>query len=134
MEAEEPKMYVDHNAGAATKRWMLRDGSLHREDGPAIEYANGSRQWYQHNHLHRTGAPAVETINGGEIWYQHGKLHRTNGPAVVSNAFTQWWVDGVYYEDITSWAKAALQYEQMPTSPDAVDAKVAQVMQHDLFS
>ena len=27
------------------KRWYS-NGKLHREDGPAIEYANGSKSWY----------------------------------------------------------------------------------------
>ena len=28
-----------------TKSWFL-NGELHREDGPAIEYADGSKSWY----------------------------------------------------------------------------------------
>jgi len=28
-----------------TKCWYL-NGKLHREDGPAVEYANGTRLWY----------------------------------------------------------------------------------------
>jgi hypothetical protein len=28
-----------------TKRWFL-NGKYHREDGPAVEYANGSKEWY----------------------------------------------------------------------------------------
>ena len=28
-----------------TKHWYL-NGNLHREDGPAIEYANGTKYWY----------------------------------------------------------------------------------------
>jgi len=30
---------------AKTKRWYLK-GKLHREDGPAIEWANGTKHWY----------------------------------------------------------------------------------------
>jgi hypothetical protein len=33
---------VDNNG---TKRWYL-NGKLHREDGPAIEYADGNKGWY----------------------------------------------------------------------------------------
>jgi hypothetical protein len=29
-----------------TKRWF-KDGVLHREDGPAIEYYNGICSWYR---------------------------------------------------------------------------------------
>ena len=28
-----------------TQEWRL-DGKLHREDGPAVEWSNGSREWY----------------------------------------------------------------------------------------
>jgi hypothetical protein len=30
-----------------TVRWYLND-KLHREDGPAIEWSNGTREWYLH--------------------------------------------------------------------------------------
>jgi hypothetical protein len=28
-----------------TRRWYL-NGKIHREDGPAVEWADGSRQWW----------------------------------------------------------------------------------------
>ena len=30
---------------SGTKKWLL-NGVLHREDGPAVEYADGSKGWY----------------------------------------------------------------------------------------
>jgi hypothetical protein len=30
-----------------TKRWTL-NGKLHREDGPAVEWPNGQKEWYLH--------------------------------------------------------------------------------------
>jgi hypothetical protein len=27
------------------KSWELPNGKFHREDGPAVEYSNGSKQW-----------------------------------------------------------------------------------------
>ena len=33
---------VDDNG---TNRWYIND-QLHREDGPAVEYANGDKHWY----------------------------------------------------------------------------------------
>ena len=32
-----------HDSG--TRSWFV-NGQLHREDGPAIEYADGTRSWY----------------------------------------------------------------------------------------
>jgi len=40
-------MNVDgmHTNGNGTTRWFL-NGERHREDGPAIEYADGDKYWY----------------------------------------------------------------------------------------
>jgi len=56
-----------------TKRWLL-NGKLHRENGPAIEYADGSKVWFFHNKLHRLDGPAVEHPNGRRWWWYHGEL------------------------------------------------------------
>jgi hypothetical protein len=44
-----------------TGKWWRRDGQLHRENGPAIEYANGDTAWYQYGKLHREDGPAVDS-------------------------------------------------------------------------
>ena len=43
--------------------WTLT-GKLHREDGPAVEYANGDKAWYLNGKRHRTDGPAVEDATG----------------------------------------------------------------------
>ena len=55
-----------------TKFWYLND-NLHREDGPAIEYANGSNFWFLDGKRHREDGPAVEFTNGDKYWYLNGK-------------------------------------------------------------
>jgi len=42
-----------------------REGTnfLHREDGPAIEYWNGDKEWYQNGYLYRLDGSAVEYAN-----------------------------------------------------------------------
>ena len=55
-----------------TKRWRLPNGNLHREDGPAIEYANGDEIWLICGRKHRENAPAVEFIDGEKYWYLNG--------------------------------------------------------------
>ena len=52
--------------------WYL-NGKCHREDGPAIEYANGTKAWYQNGKRHREDDPAIEYPNGGKSWYLNGK-------------------------------------------------------------
>ena len=38
----QPTIHIEENG---TRSWFL-NGKLHREDGPAIEYANGDKYWY----------------------------------------------------------------------------------------
>jgi len=69
---------VEYNG---SKIWY-RNGKLHRESGPAIEFADGSKCWYRDGKRHRESGPAVEYANGNKEWYRNGKLHRESGPAV----------------------------------------------------
>jgi len=57
-----------------TKRWYM-NGKLHRDDGPAIEYADGSKFWYMNDKLHRVDGPTVEYANGSKHWYHNGKQY-----------------------------------------------------------
>ena len=76
---------------------------LHREDGPAIEYADGSKGWYQNGKLHRIDGPALEWSDGDVFWYQNGKLHRMDGPAhITSGGSKEWWVNHVFIFDVDS--------------------------------
>lgn len=45
---------------------------LHREDGPAIEWVNGDKEWYINNKQHREDGPAIEWTNGNTYWYLNG--------------------------------------------------------------
>ena len=53
------------------KRWYL-GRKRHREDGPAIEYANGDKFWFINDKLHREDGPAFESANGDKAWYING--------------------------------------------------------------
>jgi len=50
------------------KIWFFQ-GKLHREDGPAIEYPNGTKKWYLNGKRHREDGPAVEYPNGTKEWF-----------------------------------------------------------------
>jgi hypothetical protein len=54
-----------------TKRWYLK-GKLHREDAPAIEYADGGKAWYLNGEFHREDGPAIEYANGDKEWWVKG--------------------------------------------------------------
>ena len=79
-----------------TRCYRNNAGKLHREDGPAIEYANGPKEWWQNGQLHRIDGPAVEWTSGTKEWYQDGHLHRTGGAAIEYADGDKWWfIDGV---------------------------------------
>lgn len=66
----------------------------HREDGPAVEYSTGTKEWWINDKLHREDGPAVEYLNGTKEWWVDGKLHREDGPAVEwAHGDKEWWVD-----------------------------------------
>ena len=56
-----------------TERWYLND-KRHREDGPAVEYADGDKRWYLNGKFHREDGPAIECANGTKWWYINGKV------------------------------------------------------------
>ena len=70
----------------------------HRLDGPAIKWADGSKEWWVDGKRHRLDKPAVEwvnLVNGGKVWWVDGELHRLNGPAVeYAGEYKEWWVEG----------------------------------------
>jgi len=85
-----PKNYtgiVENSFGI--KIW-LREGKRHRDDGPAIEWVDGSKEWYIEDKRHRIDGPAIERVNGDKLWYKEDKFHREDGPAVE-------WADGTKY-------------------------------------
>ena len=59
--------------------WINSNGypkrnKLHREDGPAAEYANGTKYWYRNGELHRVDGPVIEYSTGDIYWYLNGIL------------------------------------------------------------
>jgi hypothetical protein len=77
-----------------SKSWWF-NGKLHREDGPAIERADGTTSWWLNGELHREDGPAIEYANGGKVWYLNDKLHREDGPAVEwSDGYKAWYLNG----------------------------------------
>jgi len=84
-----PKCKVDEYGN---KQWCLH-GKRHREDGPAIEKANGDKEWYLNGKPHREDGPAIERANGAKQWWLNGKRHREDGPAVeYSDGDKSWYL------------------------------------------
>jgi hypothetical protein len=60
-----------------TVRHYKGKGNLHRADGPALEWADGSKEWYVNGKLHRADGPAVEYSDGYKAWWVNGKFVRS---------------------------------------------------------
>ncbi|MEZ0262811.1 MAG: hypothetical protein ACAH80_17530 [Alphaproteobacteria bacterium] len=76
-------------------KWLV-NGEPHREDGPAVEYKNGSKEWHLYGQLHREDGPAIEFIDGYRAWFINGLMHREDGPAIMlSDGMRGWYINGV---------------------------------------
>ena len=64
-------------------------------------YNDGTTRWYNaKDEYHRVGGPAIECADGGKEWYLEGKLHRSDGPAVVYiYGHRHWYLEGKEYTE-----------------------------------
>jgi hypothetical protein len=53
--------------------YWYKEGKLHRIDGPAIEYRNGTKFWYLKGLMHRIDGPACEYSDGRIAWHIEGE-------------------------------------------------------------
>ena len=94
-----------------TIRWYKKGTEiLHREDGPAMEYFDGDKFWFQNNKLHRLDGPACEYSNGDKHWYRNDELHCSNGPAIDSiNNHKEYWFWGKKYPETFYWSELVIK-------------------------
>jgi hypothetical protein len=79
-------------------KYYNKNGKLHNEDGPAIDFAHGGSKWYLNGKLHRVDGPAVTYASGEKEWVVNGKRHRTDGPAIVyADGTKEWWLNGLLH-------------------------------------
>ena len=74
--------------------WYL-DGQLHREDGPAFEGSNGTKNWYLKGKLHREDGPAYVWGDGKKSWW-------INGSQITEEEFSQWLMKKTLNERLNS--------------------------------
>ena len=59
-----------------------------------ICYSNGTKRWLKNGLLHRIDGPAIDLLDGYKEWYVDGKQHRIDGPACeYSDGSKYWWVN-----------------------------------------
>ena len=67
----------------------------------------GTIYWYLNGKLHREDEPAIEHRDGSKEWYLNGKRHREDGPARHwSDGLKEWYLEGleVAEQDFNEWA------------------------------
>ena len=79
-------------------KYYFSDKSLtirHREDGPAVESKDGTKEWYRDGKYHREDGPALECSTGSKFWCRNAKYHREDGPACeYADGSKSWFIDG----------------------------------------
>lgn len=69
-------------------RYFMRNGKVHRDlDKPAVVHMNGHMEWLNDGKLHRENGPAVIFANGKQLYFTNGKEWHAEGVrAHVQNA------------------------------------------------
>ena len=49
------------------------DKGQHRLDGPAVQWPDGSKEWWVNDERHRLDGPAIEDADGSKEWWVNGK-------------------------------------------------------------
>ena len=115
----EPDNYTGRVISPAGVIYWKVNGRCHRDDGPAIEWANGSKEWYKDGKLHRVGAPARELTDYKKEWYIDGLKHREDGPAIErpnASCFKDlWYLDGAHIKTEKDYYLA--QYRKYQGTP-----------------
>lgn len=57
-----------------TNYYYNEQGQLHRVDGPAVEWPDGSKKWYLNGNLHSVEGPAILFGDGSTQYAIEGKL------------------------------------------------------------
>lgn len=60
------KKFIKNSYGT---RWYNEFGELHREDGPAVEWDDGRKEWFQNDERHRIDGPAIYNYNNKAYFY-----------------------------------------------------------------
>jgi len=113
------KYRVEVDSGKTVRWYKWETDELHREDGPAIEMADGYKSWYLNGKRHRKDGPAVEYANGNKWWYLNGECHREDGPAIErSDGSKSWWLNGEHFSEEEWKAKV---------KPDTCEGKIVEI-------
>jgi len=111
------------NLGPSTLRynggdryWQRLDRSFHRDDGPAIIWADGHQEWWVNGQRHRDDGPAVIRDDGTQEWWINGKLHREDGPAIIfASGLLRWFLNGNPVDPLVHFLTMGAKNEHHPS-------------------
>lgn len=93
------RVFYPPNKDKVKMRYENENRKLHREDGPARIYYDGSEEWWENEVPHRVDGPAFVWIYETGItrrWIINGVAHREDGPAIeYSDGEKHWYINGV---------------------------------------
>ena len=111
--------------------WQNENGQIHRLGGlPAVECADGSKEYWENGQLHRLGGlPAIEFADGGKEYWENDQLHRLGGLPAVEYASGY----KAYYENDIQLTEAEAEAKRNPKA-DPCDGKLVTIegKQHKL--
>lgn len=96
---------------------FARDVEVPDDFSGVAVFPTGTKKYFKDGFLHRDGAPAIEWSTGATFWYYNGKRHCTIGPAVVMGNTREWWIDGqqttpeIVFDQMTNDQKAKVLWE-----------------------
>lgn len=67
-----PKDTLNFSSSCLEENHHNKEGFLHKEDGPAQVFSNGTKKWFFNGKLHREDGPAVEWNTNTCLYFIHG--------------------------------------------------------------
>ena len=91
----------------------LKNNQIHRTEGPAVVFEDGSYIWYFCGKESRPNGPALCYQNQMMRWKVNGLLHRTDGPAFLTNQIRIWAINGNTHRQDGPAFEHARSFEQL---------------------
>ena len=114
-----------------SKLW-LQDGKYHRDDGPAIDRADGHKEWWQNGQRHRIDGPAIDRADGHKEWWQNGQRHRIDGPAIERlDGDKEWYIDGARMTEVEFLAATQPVVEMTVAEVEKLLGKRVKIVKRD---
>ena len=96
---EDQKILKNKYLSKAIKKIWMKNSKCHHTVGN--DHFGKHVSYFINDIQHRDNGPAFEYDDGYKVWYQFGKLHRTDGPARVNpNGFEEYFINNQQYTEV----------------------------------